>query len=288
MWAAIGGAVASQLGNITGAILNKKAADNANQTNRDINSANVDHQREFAQHGVRWKVADAKAAGVHPLVALGAPTASFSPSSIGATPDTSMGDMARNMGQDVSRAISATRTAEERQMATLQLQSAQLDLQGKALDNQIKNSQLQKLNSTGPAFPGGGSFIEGQGHGSGRVKTNAMERTASLPGSPESEPGAINSVGWMKTKTGLVPVPSSDVKQRIEDNMPHEWSHYFRNNIAPNWGGGSKPPKSALPKGAKDWEWSFTSQEFQPVYQKSKSPYQKAQDFYDKNLRYPK
>lgn len=30
--------------------------------------------REFAQHGVRWRVEDAKAAGIHPLAALGAST----------------------------------------------------------------------------------------------------------------------------------------------------------------------------------------------------------------------
>lgn len=90
-------------------------------------------QREFAQMGLRWKVADATAAGLHPVYALGGSGATFSPSSIvmpfGSTnqvasqgsaphaeapraissqsvaPDVSSW-MAR-MGQDLGRAISA-------------------------------------------------------------------------------------------------------------------------------------------------------------------------------------
>lgn len=39
-------------------------------------------QREFAQHGVRWRVEDAVAAGLHPLFALGANVPQFSPVSM--------------------------------------------------------------------------------------------------------------------------------------------------------------------------------------------------------------
>ena len=42
-----------------------------------------DLQREFAQNGIRWKVADAEAAGIHPLAALGAQTTPYQPVSIG-------------------------------------------------------------------------------------------------------------------------------------------------------------------------------------------------------------
>ena len=38
------------------------------------------NQKEFAQHGLRWKVEDAKQAGINPLVALGASTHSPSAS----------------------------------------------------------------------------------------------------------------------------------------------------------------------------------------------------------------
>lgn len=69
---AIGAAGISTLGNIAGGILgsssSKKAAKKAYK-----------YQKEFAQKGLQWKVADAKAAGLHPLFALGASTANFSP-----------------------------------------------------------------------------------------------------------------------------------------------------------------------------------------------------------------
>lgn len=47
--------------------------------------SNAKMQREFAQHGVSWRVADAKAAGVHPLAALGANLSNPSPVYFGNT-----------------------------------------------------------------------------------------------------------------------------------------------------------------------------------------------------------
>lgn len=273
------------------ALLNKKASDKAATAAKDAESFNAAKQEEFAKHGIRWKVEDAREAGIHPLVALGAPTASFTPSSIGSTgPDYSMGNAVAGMGQDISRAISSTQTAPERKLSSLQIQSAELDLQGKALDNQIKNSQLQKMNQVGPAFPGSSSFISGQGNSGIKVMEKPMERTMSLGGMPHAEPGSLPQVGWMNLPNGgLVPVPSKDVKERIEDNMPQEWAHYARNNVLPNFGGSSsKPPRSALPKGAQDWEWSFMDQAWMPTRSKSSSPWEKAQRWYDNNLRYPK
>lgn len=257
------------VGSIVGGVLAKKAQDKATQANKDIAGFNAETQEQFAKEGVRWKVADAKAAGIHPLAALGAPTASFTPTQIGATPNFAMADMAKDLGQDLSRAAQAGTTTPERRLMEIQIQGAKLDLQGKELDNQIKIDQLRRSQSTGPAMPGSDSFISGQGAGTAagrRVMEKPLERTMSLRGSPHAEPGAVSDVGWAKTSTGLQPIPSGDIKQRIEDSMPHEWSHYIRNNIAPIFGGtGSKPPKSALPKGYSDWEWSLSSMEWQPV-----------------------
>ena len=96
---AIGG-IASGIGSIIGA---GQSAANAEA----INQANYEHQKEFAQNGIRWKVADAKAAGLHPLAALGAQTSSYTPSAVvGDSPDFSF---LRDIGQDVGRAIDAKR-----------------------------------------------------------------------------------------------------------------------------------------------------------------------------------
>ena len=52
------------------------------------NSARQDRkmQKEFAQHGVRWRVADAEAAGIHPLAALGMPATQATPVGVGGNP----------------------------------------------------------------------------------------------------------------------------------------------------------------------------------------------------------
>lgn len=48
-----------------------------NKSNQKIAEQNAALQKEFAQHGISWKVADAKRAGIHPLYALGSNGISF-------------------------------------------------------------------------------------------------------------------------------------------------------------------------------------------------------------------
>jgi len=68
---------------------------------------NIKLQKQFAQEGIQWKVADAKKAGIHPLYALGAQTHSFAPVQTG-------GGNFSQMGQSVGRAIDAYRDRGER------------------------------------------------------------------------------------------------------------------------------------------------------------------------------
>lgn len=53
-----------------------------NQFIREQASTNAALQREFAQNGIRWRVEDAKAAGLHPMYALTGGGAAFSPNAI--------------------------------------------------------------------------------------------------------------------------------------------------------------------------------------------------------------
>lgn len=86
-------------------------ADNQNRQEREM-------AREFAQHGIRWKVEDAKAAGLHPLYAVGAAGASYSPS-ISVTGGT--GEAISRMGQNISRGVYSSATKEEREKHDLEL-----------------------------------------------------------------------------------------------------------------------------------------------------------------------
>lgn len=194
-------------------------------------------QREFAQNGIQWKVEDAKKAGIHPLYALGASTSSYAPISVGSPLPQAMSQA----GQDLSRAINATRSPGAQQdafMATTQ----KLQLENMGLQNQLLASQIRKINQTStPGIPTADQrwLIDGQGQTAlpGTLVTDKpLERVPGNPGAPHQEPGAITDVGFSRTPGGLAPIPSKDVKERIEDMGLVQIPWMMRNNIMPSLG----------------------------------------------------
>lgn len=133
--------------NLAGSLL---GARNARESFKD----NVALQREFAQNGIRWKVEDAKAAGVHPLYALGANTMSFSP--VAVSDGLAAGVSA--MGQDIGRAVQAATTAGERASAAADsVALRKLSIERAGLENDLLRSQIARLGQgqVGPPMPGG-------------------------------------------------------------------------------------------------------------------------------------
>lgn len=138
----------------------------AQAATNEMTSANaqkqMDMQKDFAQKGIRWRVNDAKLAGIHPLYALGASTPSYTPQSTAFTPETGLAQGLAAAGQDIGRAVNATRTAPERQTAfTTTLQG--LQIKNMELDTQIKQtelaSRLQRLSANNnPPMPTGTPF----------------------------------------------------------------------------------------------------------------------------------
>lgn len=128
---------------------------------RKMDRKNIELQKQFAQNSIRWKVADAEAAGIHPLYALGNQATSFSTvaggglsGGYGPTPETGMANALAESGQDISRAINATRTQTERDQAYLDSMRA-LQLQNMGLQNEVLSSQIAKLAaSANPPMPG--------------------------------------------------------------------------------------------------------------------------------------
>lgn len=163
----LGAAAISAGSSLLGGLMNRSSA-------KSDQSRNIALQKEFAQNGIRWKVADAKAAGLHPLAALGASTATYTPvTQVGA-----MGDTVANMGQDISRAMYANASTAERKEeqvrmqayndAQLKLQTENMSLQNDLIRQQITTNKIQALNSLGSiglpsnAFRGG-SRVRGRG-----------------------------------------------------------------------------------------------------------------------------
>jgi len=99
------GPAISAAGSLLGGMLSGKSQREANESNERL-------QREFAQNGIRWKVEDAKAAGLHPLFALGGSGATFTPS---AQPVMD--------GQNVARAANAAASYFERGVQEAQLEA---------------------------------------------------------------------------------------------------------------------------------------------------------------------
>jgi len=185
------------------------------------NQQNIALQKEFAQQGIRWKVEDAKAAGIHPLYALGANTVGFSPVSIGDSPARSMAEM----GQDVSRAIQATRTNSER----TQVAADALRLQNMDLQNQLLQAQIAKINqpATPPARPDGTAP-------SGVIKVEPSKVETSLPGQPYKAAASNPSIEVIQTQNGPMVVPSRSASEMMESGGPltvAEW--HMRNKIVP-------------------------------------------------------
>lgn len=107
----------------------------------------IELQREFAQNGLRWKVEDAKRAGIHPLAALGATGASYSPVGLG---DNDLSAVGSAVGQDFSRAVDATRTKPER-LGAVGAKMEALGLERASLENDLLRAQI--LDITRPRTP---------------------------------------------------------------------------------------------------------------------------------------
>lgn len=260
--AAIAGGASSLIGGFVGAHQDEIEA----QKQRDLAYDQIALQREFAQNGISWKVQDAQKAGIHPLYAMGASTHSFSPVSVGGGGGSIRGDMAREMGQNVGRAATAAVSGPDQELHKLTLASAQADLDGKLIENQLKASELQRLNGspTKPMPFGADNFVPGQGDSGSLVKVKPLERTASQPGRLAQEAGWRPDVSFSRTDTGLTPMVPESLSESLEDDFIGKLLWRIRNNLVPNFSKDGAPAASQLPKGKNFWGWSHLKQEWQP------------------------
>lgn len=277
VWGSIIPAVAS----LAGGLMNRSSANDANDMQREMAGQSLQLQRDMAQHGIRWRVEDAKRAGIHPIFAMGANLPSASPVSV--FPSQADNSFMGEVGSHLGRAIDATRTPEERQETRLEaLTIRRAELENDLLESQILSERQRQMN---PAFPStripvsirgfeeANSDLQKAGLASvdPRVELKPHEAVIADPGHNFQEPGTVTDVGWVRTPTGIAPVPSKDVKERIEDQFIPEAMWSLRNNLIPSFGGGKPPPLSWLPAGAESWRYSVTKQEWQPVYEGGRS-----------------
>lgn len=282
------GSIGSAIGGIASGIGSIIGSGNSAASAEAINQANYEHQKEFAQNGIRWRVADAKAAGLHPLAALGAQTAGYTPSAVvGDSPDFSF---LRDIGQDVGRAIDAKSTAAERAANKAKIdQGTNLELEGKALDNDYKRALIkgetqdqalklanaavraswsQQLPPAMPSLGRDGQVIDGQGNATspGGIESKPAEIVVNEPGRPGQERGSVTELGFTRTNDGgYAPVMSNDAKNRLDDDIIGSSLWHLRNSLPAAFDADRvKPPRSWLPKGS-EWRFDFRRGAFYPV-----------------------
>lgn len=84
------GSIIGGIGSIVGGLFGESAA-----------SKDRKLQKQFAQKGIQWRAKDAKAAGIHPLAALGASTSQYTP--VGSPLGDAVGSGMAQIGQGLSR-----------------------------------------------------------------------------------------------------------------------------------------------------------------------------------------
>lgn len=231
---------------VAGAVMDYRNQKKNRKQRRREHEENMAMQREFAQNGIRWRVEDAVAAGLHPLAALGSGGASFSPSySMGDEP--SRGDIFRSMGQSIERAQNKTMTEEERAVKMLALQGMVLDNDNKLIENAILKRRLEDMDK--PPTP---------------TKSVPSENTMTESDRPWQVAGQHAAVDFMRTATGLIPIMPPMLAEALEsdDFTQKQWMIRFKGE--PNRAPTEKPSLSKLPQGYDDWDWSAKHQEWQP------------------------
>lgn len=185
------------VGNIigAGASLLGGSLDNSNARGQWQNEYNA--QKEFAQNGIRWKVADAKAAGIHPLYALGAQTASYSPQAVS---HSNYAQTLGQMGQNIGRAIQAKFSKEERELANLQVDNARLE-------NQFRRAQVENLEAQTAKLQRDDVFM--QAYNAERAVNN-QQQVPSLPLTSNHGSGQVAKIGAVEVKPDEVTSTSPD------------------------------------------------------------------------------
>lgn len=143
------------LGDAVGSLSNSLfGGDDDEETWRNQASINWNMQREFLQNQLQWRANDAKAAGIHPVAALGVNPATGSPVAIGgggSSGGSTFGDQLAAEGAGLVRAATATKSNMER----LQERLLETQIQGNEIDNAARASRLALSSGAqvGPGMP---------------------------------------------------------------------------------------------------------------------------------------
>ncbi|QXP44249.1 MAG: DNA pilot protein [Arizlama microvirus] len=259
----------------------------AKRDQANINWARA-YQQQQDKNSIQWRVADATAAGLHPLVAAGfnpgsGPVAvnastsppSSSPGMVSPGGHYSASSGGGNMGQNLSGAIRRLLTREERQeldksklYAEVErqrnLERSSLENETLELRNAILRSELALRNANpNPPAP---SLSDPS---AAKVGTTQFQPAMPVVGDKDvgREAGHIQDYGYVRTRTGIAIVPSKDMKERMEEEPSQQAGWWFRNNLVPFVNrkyAPSYPDAKQFPN-RPGYRWKWNGFEFQEV-----------------------
>jgi hypothetical protein len=244
----------SAIGSIGGGLLSKMGSADSNAATSADHAANRALQKEFAQSGIQWKVADAKKAGIHPLYALGANTTSYSGTAGGyLNENQGLGQSLSQAGQDIGRAVTA---AQNRKQRALSLALAEENVANAKLNNDILRTKLAsdkaRLANINPPMDD--------------IEVKPSVQVTNAPGRLDIEAATSPETKFYRTHEGVTPVYSEGITEGMEENPFAKVGWGWRNYVQPLWDKSRRPPKSWLPKGATHWRW--TGIQYKPAYGK--------------------
>lgn len=231
---------------------------------------NEQFQNDLAKMGIRMKVADAEAAGLHPLAALGVNTASNSfGGPISVMPETKgpgLGSRLQGLGQDISRAAMTMATPEEKAFKQLQLQK--MKTENEILNMELLQKQRAMLSpgtGAGPTIETAGYTIPGQtGPMMSRVKAVPNQLTLSENGIPQQTAGANPIFDLYRTKRGYLPLLSQRAAESTEDDFLAKIGIHLQSLVAGR-NGPSMPSKDfRLPQGQR-WAYGGPIMGYAPI-----------------------
>lgn len=198
----------------------------------DERKADREFQREMAKHGVRWRVEDAKSAGIHPLDALGMHPVSGQTSYVG---DSNFSAI----GQDVSRAAQAGSTEMERQ----QIKMNEINITRGELENQLLASQVARSKAPHVPPPKPGISIK---------DSTPVAAIAGKFGELGIHPEVTFGAGAGGT---IIPYPSPQFQDYLSESFIPNVMWMLRNNVLPS--GIGPPQEIANQQGLTpgDYEW---------------------------------
>lgn len=199
----------------------------------------LDFQMAAAHNGIQWRVADAKAAGISPLVALGAPT--FNPGAVSAgagpipTDPTDYASALGRAGQDISESVGRSMT--QQQKMEIALRTSQLAEASKKNDAEINmlNAQANYYNSRAMATPPMASAIDGGGYHIPGQTQSGLKSVVTIAGNPGMVGGKATPADQpYVTREGYVEVQPSAGSPASQGDIFNSTLNFVRNRLTPN------------------------------------------------------